>query len=48
EILAFHTGKDVKTVAQDTERDYFLSAEDAKNYGLIDTVLTKKIVVPKA
>ena len=48
EILAFHTGKDVKTVGQDTERDYFLSAEDAKNYGLIDAVLTKKIVTPKA
>ena len=48
EILAFHTGKEVKTVARDTERDYFLSAEDAKNYGLIDAVLTKKAVTPPA
>lgn len=47
EILAFHTGKDVKTISQDTERDYFMSAEDAKNYGLIDAVLTKKPVVTK-
>ena len=47
EILAFHTGKDVKTVGQDTERDYFLSAEDAKNYGLIDAVLTRKQVTGK-
>ena len=42
EILAFHTGKDVKELARDTERDYFLSAEDAKSYGLIDDVVNKK------
>ena len=42
EILAFHTGKDVKAVSQDTDRDYFMSSEDAKNYGLIDAVLTRK------
>ena len=41
DILAFHTGKDSKIVAQDTERDYFMSAEEAKNYGLVDAVLSK-------
>ena len=45
EILAFHSGKDKKIIGQDTERDYFMSAEEAKNYGLIDAVLTKRPVV---
>ena len=40
EILALHTGQDFDKVSQDTERDYFLSAEDAKGYGLIDRVIT--------
>jgi ATP-dependent Clp protease, protease subunit len=40
EILALHTGQDFDKVSQDTERDYFLSAEDAKQYGLIDRVIT--------
>jgi ATP-dependent Clp protease protease subunit len=44
EILAFHTGKDVGVVTADTDRDYFLSAAEAKVYGLVDEVLTKKIV----
>ncbi len=49
EILAFHAGKDVKAISQDTERDYFMSAEDAKAYGLIDAVLTKKpAITPSA
>ncbi len=42
EILAHHTGRDVDTVEQDTERDNFLSAEKAKDYGLIDKVLTSR------
>ena len=36
EILAKHTGQDLEKVAQDTERDYFMSAEEAKEYDLID------------
>lgn len=44
EILAFHTGKDVGVLTADTDRDYFLSAVEAKVYGLVDDVLTKKIV----
>ena len=38
EILARHTGQSVKKVAADTERDYFMSAEQAKSYGIIDEV----------
>ena len=40
EILALHTGQDLEKVSQDTERDYFMSAEEAKAYGLIDRVIT--------
>jgi len=46
EILAFHTGKSVKTVVKDTDRDHFLSAAEAKDYGLVDAVLLPKPVVP--
>lgn len=43
EILAFHTGKNADTLTNDTERDFFMSADEAKAYGLIDEVLTKRI-----
>ena len=39
EILAAHTGQDVETVRHDTERDKFLSALEAKEYGLVDDVI---------
>ena len=39
EILALHTGQDLEKVSHDTERDYFLSSEEAKDYGLIDRVI---------
>ncbi|HPB11064.1 MAG TPA: ATP-dependent Clp endopeptidase proteolytic subunit ClpP [Kiritimatiellia bacterium] len=42
EILASHTGKDADTLANDTERDFFMSADEAKAYGLVDEVLTKR------
>jgi len=41
EILARHTGKTVDEVSRDTERDYFMSAEQAKDYGLIDRVMSR-------
>ncbi len=41
EILAQNTGQSVKKIAKDTERDFFMSAEEAKEYGLIDQVLQK-------
>jgi ATP-dependent Clp protease protease subunit len=42
EILGKHTGKTVEQIAQDTDRDYFMSAAAAKEYGLIDGVLEKR------
>ena len=41
EILAKHTGQDLEKVSRDTERDYFMSAEEAKDYHLIDRVITE-------
>lgn len=40
-ILASHTGKNIKDIAKDTDRDNFMSAEEAKAYGLVDEVLVK-------
>ncbi|NJK91635.1 MAG: ATP-dependent Clp endopeptidase proteolytic subunit ClpP [Blastochloris sp.] len=42
EILAFHTGQSFERVEKDTDRDHFLSAEDAKAYGLVDNVISPK------
>jgi ATP-dependent Clp protease protease subunit len=39
EILVKHTGKDIETVRHDTDRDKFLSPDEAKEYGLIDSVI---------
>lgn len=41
-ILAKHTGRPVEQIAQDTDRDFFMSAEHARTYGLIDSVLEKR------
>jgi len=41
-ILAFHTGQNIRKIKKDTERDYFMSAEEAKKYGIIDKVLEKR------
>lgn len=40
QILSKHTGKTLKKVEQDTERDYFMSAEEAKAYGVVDSVVS--------
>jgi ATP-dependent Clp protease protease subunit len=42
EIIAQHTGKDVTDIEKDTDRDNYMSAEQAKEYGLIDKVLAKR------
>jgi len=42
EILAKHTGQPIDQIAKDTDRDRFMSSEDARNYGLIDAVLEKR------
>ena len=39
EIIAHHSGKDVEKVRSDTERDYFMSSDEAKEYGIIDRVI---------
>jgi len=41
DILTKHTGQPLDKIAQDTERDYFMSAEEARDYGLIDEVITR-------
>ncbi len=42
EILAQHTGKSVEQVEKDTDRDFFMSANEAKDYGLIDEVIQRE------
>ena len=41
EIIAKHTDQDIEKVKQDTERDYFMSSEEAKEYGIIDRVISE-------
>jgi ATP-dependent Clp protease protease subunit len=43
QILANHTGQQLEKIRTDTDRDFFMSGEDAKNYGLVDEVITKKV-----
>lgn len=47
EILAKHTNKPVEQIEKDTDRDYYMSSEEAKNYGLIDNILVKKPKIEK-
>ena len=42
-ILASHTGQSVDRVATDTDRDYYMSATEAKEYGVVDDILTKPV-----
>ena len=41
-IISEHTGQDIEKVIADTDRNYFMSAEEAKEYGIIDEVITRK------
>jgi ATP-dependent Clp protease, protease subunit len=41
EIISKHTGKDIEQVKKDTERDYFMSSDEAKEYGIIDRVISE-------
>lgn len=43
ELLAFHTGKDIEIIARDTDRDNFMRADEAVEYGLVDSVLTRRL-----
>lgn len=47
EILSRHTGKDYETIKKDCDRDNFMSAEEAKEYGLIDNILEKRQIEKK-
>jgi ATP-dependent Clp protease protease subunit len=42
EILAKHTGKPIEQIERDTDRDYYMSAEEAKEYGIIDQILVRR------
>jgi ATP-dependent Clp protease protease subunit len=47
-ILAFHTGKPLDIIVRDSDRDFFMSAEEAREYGLVDVVLeSRKVPVAK-
>jgi ATP-dependent Clp protease protease subunit len=44
EILAQHSGKDLNVISKDTDRDFFMSASQAKEYGLVDDILAKPVI----
>jgi ATP-dependent Clp protease protease subunit len=46
-IIAEHSGKDYETVERDSDRDYYMTAEEAMNYGLVDQVVKSRKEVPK-
>ena len=46
-LLASHSGQPIDVIARDTDRDNFMSAEDAVKYGLIDEVLTRPVATGK-
>jgi ATP-dependent Clp protease protease subunit len=47
QILAEHTGQSVEKIQEDTERDNFMTSSEAKEYGLIDAVITTRIAEAK-
>ena len=47
ELLVRHTGQPMERIKSDTERDYFMSAMEAKEYGLVDDVLVQKLAAPQ-
>jgi ATP-dependent Clp protease protease subunit len=47
DILAKHTKQNIKKIAKDTDRDYFMSADEAKEYGIVDNILTSKSELKK-
>ena len=42
EILSDHTGQPVEAIAKDTDRDFFMSADDSQKYGIIDDILVNR------
>ena len=47
EILAEHTGKDINIIENDTERDFFLTSKDALDYGIVDSIITRREAIQK-
>ena len=47
-ILAHHTGQSVATIERDSDRDFFMSADEAKTYGLVDSVVKSRKEIPVA
>jgi ATP-dependent Clp protease protease subunit len=47
EILSRHTGQPLERIAADTERDYYMSSDQAKSYGIIDQVVAKRVATLK-
>lgn len=41
-ILALHTGQDIEKLAKDTDRNFFMSADESKEYGIVDEIMTRK------
>ncbi len=48
EILAYHTGQTVQKIAKDTDRSFFMSAQESKDYGIIDEVIDRKGLTKKS
>jgi len=42
EVLAYHTGRKIKQIAEDTQRDFYFSSQEAKEYGIIDEVMENR------
>jgi ATP-dependent Clp protease, protease subunit len=48
QILVHHTGQTIEKIEKDTDRDYFMSAQEAKDYGIVDQVITTRMEVQKS
>jgi ATP-dependent Clp protease protease subunit len=48
EILVHHSGKPLEQIEKDTDRDFYMSSRDAKEYGLVDSILVKKEMIKKS
>jgi len=46
-ILAYHTGQSLSKIEQDTDRDFFMNAEEAKQYGIVDKIIKSKVEISR-
>ena len=47
QLIAKHTGQSIEKVTKDTDRDFILTAEEAKNYGIVDEIITNRGIAPQ-